>query len=104
MTSTDRYGLPVTTTSSTAFDRFQEGVDDLLAYGPGAEERFAAALAADERLALAHVGRALLAAVQGDAATARAAWRPPRSRGRAPPPRAPARPWRAPRGASGSTS
>ena len=73
MPSTDRYGLPVTTSSSTAFDRFQEGVDDLLAYGPGAEERFAAALAADERLALAHVGRALLAAVQGDAATARAA-------------------------------
>jgi Flp pilus assembly protein TadD len=73
MPSTDRYGLPVTTSSSTAFDRFQEGVDDLLAYGPGAEERFTAALAADERLALAHVGRALLAAVQGDAATARAA-------------------------------
>jgi tetratricopeptide (TPR) repeat protein len=73
MLLTDRYGLPVTTTSSTAFDRFREGVDDLLAYGPGAEERFAAALVADERLALAHVGRALLAAVQGDAATARAA-------------------------------
>ena len=73
MPLTDRYGLPVTTSSSTAFDRFQEGVDDLLAYGPGAEARFAAALAADERLALAHVGQALLAAVQGDAATARAA-------------------------------
>jgi tetratricopeptide (TPR) repeat protein len=73
MTPTDRYGLTVTTSSSTAFDRFQEGVDDLLAYGPGAEECFAAALAADERLALAHVGCALLAAVQGDAATARAA-------------------------------
>ena len=73
MPSTDRYGLPVTTSSSTAFDRFQEGMDDLLAYGPGAEERFAAALAADERLALAHVGLALLAAVQGDGATARAA-------------------------------
>ena len=73
MALTDRYGLPVTTSSSTAFDRFQEGVDDLLAYGPGAEERFAAALAADERLALAHVGQALLAAVQGDAAAARAA-------------------------------
>jgi tetratricopeptide (TPR) repeat protein len=73
MPSTDRYGLTVTTSSPTAFDRFQEGVDDLLAYGPGADERFAAALAADERLALAHVGQALLAAVQGDAAAARAA-------------------------------
>jgi len=30
MPLTDRYGLPVTTSSSTAFDRFQEGVDDLL--------------------------------------------------------------------------
>ncbi|MEX2221959.1 MAG: hypothetical protein WEG40_09180 [Candidatus Rokuibacteriota bacterium] len=73
MPFTDRYGLAVTTSSSTACDHFQAGVDDLLAYGPGAEERFAAALAADPRLALAHVGRALLAAVQGDAATARAA-------------------------------
>jgi tetratricopeptide (TPR) repeat protein len=33
MPQTDRYGLTVTTSSSTAFDRFQEGVDDLLAYG-----------------------------------------------------------------------
>jgi tetratricopeptide (TPR) repeat protein len=73
MSFTDRYGLTVTTESSTAFEQFQEGVDGLLAYGPRAEEAFRAAIAADERLALAHVGRALLAAVQGDVATARAA-------------------------------
>ncbi len=73
MPFTDRYGLTVTTTSPAAFDQFQDGVDRLLAYGPGAEDCFTAALAADENLALAHVGRALLAAVQGDGATARAA-------------------------------
>ena len=73
MPPTDRYGLTVSTDSPDAFDRFQDGMDRLLAYGPGAEECFTAALAADERLALAHVGLALLAAVQGDGATARVA-------------------------------
>jgi tetratricopeptide (TPR) repeat protein len=73
MTFTDRYGLAVTAASAAAFEHFQAGVDDLLAYGPGAEARFGAALAADPSLALAHVGQALLAAVQGDGATARAA-------------------------------
>jgi tetratricopeptide (TPR) repeat protein len=68
----DRYGLSVSTASQAAFGHFQDGVDRLLAYEPGAEDCFAAALAADENLALAHVGRALLAAVQGDGATARA--------------------------------
>jgi tetratricopeptide (TPR) repeat protein len=73
MAFTDRYGLTVSTSSPAAFDRFQDGMDRLLAYAPGAEECFASALQADPGLALAHVGRALLAAVQGDAATARAA-------------------------------
>ena len=73
MAFTDRYGLTVTTSSRTAFDRFQEGLDGLLAYGPGADQFFASALEADPELSLAHVGRALLAAVQGDASTARAA-------------------------------
>jgi tetratricopeptide (TPR) repeat protein len=69
----DRYGLTVTTASPAAFARFQDGMDRLLAYAPGTEDCFAAALAADEGLAVAHVGRALLAAVQGDGAGARAA-------------------------------
>ncbi len=73
MALTDRYGLTVTTASPAALEQFQEGMDRLLAYGSGAEKRFAAALEADPGLAVAHVGRALLAAVQGDAATARAA-------------------------------
>jgi len=69
----DRYGLPLTTSSPRAAERFQEGMDQLLAYGPGAEESFAAAVEHDPHLAVAHVGSALLAVVRGDAADARAA-------------------------------
>jgi tetratricopeptide (TPR) repeat protein len=73
MAFSDRYGLPVTTRSAVAAERFQEGMDRLLAFAAGAEESFGAALAADEGLALAHSGIALLAAMQGDAAAAGAA-------------------------------
>jgi tetratricopeptide (TPR) repeat protein len=73
MSITDRYGLSVTTSSRVAAERFQQGMDALLSFGPGAEEYFAAAWRADERLAVAHAGTALLAVAQGDAATARAA-------------------------------
>jgi len=73
MTIDDRYGLPVTTSSHVAVDRFQEGMDRLLSFGPGAEECFVAALEADPALAVAHAGSALLAVAQGDAAAARAA-------------------------------
>jgi tetratricopeptide (TPR) repeat protein len=71
MPLTDRYGLAVSTGSSTALERFQDGMDRLLAYAPGAEECLADALAADPGLSVAHAGIALLALVQGDAATAR---------------------------------
>jgi tetratricopeptide (TPR) repeat protein len=73
MTIADRYGLPVTTASPAAAERYQEGMDRLLGYGPGAEASFAAALVADDGLALAHAGRALLALFLGDGAGARAA-------------------------------
>ena len=66
MALTDRYGLTVTTASPAALEHFQEGMDRLLTYGPGAEERFTAALQADPGLAVAHVGRALLAAVRSE--------------------------------------
>lgn len=69
----DRYGLPVTTESAEALERYQDGMDRLLSYGPDAEERFAAATAADEGLALAHAGTALLAFFQGEGDAARAA-------------------------------
>jgi tetratricopeptide (TPR) repeat protein len=73
MALTDRYGLPITTGSTVAAERFQEGMDRLLSYGAGAEESFAAAIAADPGMAVAHAGAALLAVGVGDAATARAA-------------------------------
>jgi len=73
MAITDRYGLPVTTPSAVAAARFQDGMDRLLSYDAGAEESFAAAVRADERLAVAHAGIALVAVAHGDAATARAA-------------------------------
>lgn len=71
MAFTDRYGLTVTTDSPVAFERFQEGMDHLLSYGPAGEERMAEAIQADPGLAVAHAGIALMALVQGDAATAR---------------------------------
>jgi tetratricopeptide (TPR) repeat protein len=68
----DRYGLPVSTSSPRAFDNYQAAMDGLLSYGVGTDEAFAAALDADDGLALAHAGRALLAFVMGDAPAARA--------------------------------
>jgi len=73
MAITDRYDLPISTTSATAAERFQHGMDMLLAYGPGAAEAFADAVHADDRMAVAHAGLAMVAVAQGDAATARAA-------------------------------
>jgi tetratricopeptide (TPR) repeat protein len=73
MAITDRYDLPISTASTTAAERFQHGMDMLLAYGPGAAEAFADAVRADERMAVAYAGLAMVAVAQGDAATARAA-------------------------------
>jgi tetratricopeptide (TPR) repeat protein len=73
MTIADRYGLPVSTSSVVAAERYQEGMDRLLAYGAGADESFAVAVAADEGFALAHLGNALFAFFHGDAPAARAA-------------------------------
>jgi len=67
----DRYGLPVTTSSPLAAERFQQGMDRLLSFGAGAEQAFAAALEADDHLAVAHAGAALHAAAVGDTASAR---------------------------------
>src|SRR5215831_11238194 len=73
MSRTDRYGLPLSTTSAVAADRYQDGMDRLLSYGAGADESFAAATAADDGLALAHAGAALWNFFLGDGAAARAA-------------------------------
>jgi len=73
MTIADRYGLPVSTVSAVAAERYRDGMDRLLSYGFGADECFAAALAADEGLALGQAGAALFALFRGDAPEARAA-------------------------------
>src|SRR5262245_8646522 len=83
----DRYGLALTTISTDAAERFQHGMDMLLSYGPGAEDAFAAATQADERLAMAHAGLAMVAVAQGDAATARKCMDKAREVVPAPPPR-----------------
>jgi hypothetical protein len=54
----DRYGNMVSTRSAAARDAYVEGVDRFLAAGPGVEEAFASAIAADEGFALAHLGLA----------------------------------------------
>src|SRR5437867_6374552 len=73
MAVTDRYGLPLTTSSAAAAEHYQDGMDRLLSYGVGADESFARATAADPGLAVAHAGSALFAFFQGDGTAARAA-------------------------------
>jgi len=55
---TDRYGLAVSTSSTSALAAYVEAVDLLLAALPGAEEAFGRALTAQPRFALAQAGRA----------------------------------------------
>jgi tetratricopeptide (TPR) repeat protein len=69
----DRYGLPLSTASQTAAERYVEGVDLLLSYNLGAEERLAEAATADEGFALPHAALALLCQQQGRVEDARAA-------------------------------
>src|SRR3989442_10723196 len=89
----DRYGLDVTTSSPVAAARFQVGMDRLLSYGAGADESFAAAVLADERLAVAHAGMALVAGgPRGPAPAPAPPPRPPPAVNRAPRPRPPHRP------------
>src|SRR5256885_5052095 len=72
MSTTDRYGLPLSTSSAVAAEHYQASMDRLLAYGYGADQSFAAAVAADGEFALAHAGAALFALFQGDGAAAKA--------------------------------
>jgi tetratricopeptide (TPR) repeat protein len=68
----DRYGLPLSTASPTAAERYSEGIDRTLAATPGADQCFAQALEADEGFALAEVAIARNLQVQGDLPGARA--------------------------------
>ena len=72
MSLSDRYGLTLSTTSAAAARHYQDGMDRLLSYGFGADQSFAAAVAADEGFALGHAGAALFSLFQGDGATAKA--------------------------------
>ncbi len=72
MAHLDRRGLPISTTSGLAAERYREGVDLLLSAWPGAGEMLDEAIAADPGFALAHAARARLHAIRGEAAAARA--------------------------------
>jgi tetratricopeptide (TPR) repeat protein len=69
---TDRYGLPLSTTSSAARDAYVEGCEAKLTMYPGAIEAFDRAIAADPGFALAHAAKAHVLLERGDAAAARA--------------------------------
>ena len=69
---TDRYELPLSTSSSTARDAYVEGCEAKLTMYPGAVEAFDRAIAADPGFALAHAAKAHALLERGDAAAARA--------------------------------
>jgi hypothetical protein len=70
---TDRFDLPVSSSSTAALDNYVAGVDLLLSANTGAEERLARATAADPDFALAHIARARLLQLQARMPEAREA-------------------------------
>ena len=70
---TDRYDLPLSTTSPAARDAYVQGCEAKLTMYPGAIEAFARAIAADPGFALPHAARAHALLERGDAAAAREA-------------------------------
>jgi hypothetical protein len=72
MTRFDSRGLPVSTMSDLAAERYREGIDLLLSAWPGAGEVLDEAIAADPDFALAHAARARLHAIRTEAAKAKA--------------------------------
>lgn len=71
MARLDRRGLPLSTHSDLAAERYRDGVDLLLSAWPGAAECFEEAIAADPDFALAHAARARLHALRAEPADAR---------------------------------
>jgi hypothetical protein len=71
MARLDRRGLPLSTGSDLAAERYRDGVDLLLSAWPGAAERIDEAAAADPNFALAHAARARLHAIRAEPAEAR---------------------------------
>jgi hypothetical protein len=68
---TDRYDLPLSTSSSLARDAYVRGCEAKLTMHPGAIEAFDRAIAADPAFALAHAARAHAHLERGDATAAR---------------------------------
>jgi tetratricopeptide (TPR) repeat protein len=71
----DRYGLPLSTDSPRAAERYVEGLDRLLSWSSGAGASFEQAIAADEGFALAHAALAVIRRLRGDVDRARASAR-----------------------------
>jgi tetratricopeptide (TPR) repeat protein len=69
----DRYGLPVSTTSEAARDAYIAGCDDVLTAGHGDADRLSQAVEADPEFALAYVALARARFLQADVAGAREA-------------------------------
>jgi tetratricopeptide (TPR) repeat protein len=69
---TDRYGLSLSITSSTAREAYLEGCEAKLTMYPGTIDAFDRAIAADPHFALAHAAKAHALLERGDVAAARA--------------------------------
>ncbi len=72
MTRLDSRGLPLSTTSELAAERYREGVNLLLSAWPGAAETLEETIAADPDFALAHAARARLHAIRAEPTKAQA--------------------------------
>ena len=70
---TDRYDLPLSTTSPAARDAYVQGCEARLTMYPGAIEAFDRAIAADPAFAVAHAAKAHALLERGDAAASREA-------------------------------
>lgn len=68
----DRYGLPVTAQTPGAAEHYMTGIDRALAMSVGAQDHFQAAIAADERCAMAHMALAREFQYRGQPAAAQA--------------------------------
>jgi len=68
----DRYGLPLSTGSTVAAERYVEGLDRLRSWSVGVQDSLEHAIAADEGFALAHAALAVVRRLQGRGDEARA--------------------------------
>jgi hypothetical protein len=68
----DRYGLPLSSSSLEACERYVAGVDVMLSYQPGADTELQAALSVDPGFAMAHAALARHFQMWGRTADARA--------------------------------